>query len=112
MCTMLLPEPQVPRSQIHIQVVKAMNGHEDRFQSSKPIRLSIKGGIDHHINIPKYPRQEVSTREIYSLHGNTLGKGTILIPTDVKAIKVALMNEHCPEEYNHAANDYHVDQNR
>ena len=30
------------------------------------------------------------------LHGHTLGKGTILIPTDVKSIKIALLNEHCP----------------
>ena len=98
MCTMLLPEPQVPRSQIHNQVVKALNGHEDCIQNPQPIRLSIKEGIDKHINITKYPRQEVSIREIYSLHGHKLGKGMILIPTDVKSIKIALLNEHCPVE--------------
>ena len=46
------------------------------------------------------------------MNGHTLGKGTMLIPTDVKYINIGLFNEHCPVERNHAAGDQNIDQNK
>ena len=95
---MLLLEPQVHRSQIHNQVVNSLTGIVEPNKSSQTLRLSTSDGIDNHINIHEYERQEVSTGEISSLHGHTLGKGAIVIPADAKSIKIALLDEHCPVE--------------